>query len=83
MSTSAHLNALPNRRAVVSRRLIGHLTYATLDCGHEKHERDKTAILTATEVTPGETLTCFDCAMGIPTPAEMDAWRAAQACPAE
>lgn len=83
MSKPFNISALPNRRAVVSRRLIGHSTYATLDCGHEKHERDKTAILNATEVVPGETLTCFDCGMGIPTPAEMDAWRAAQACPAE
>ncbi|MEE1883384.1 hypothetical protein V0R55_24780 [Pseudomonas soli] len=76
MSTPAPRNTLPNRRAVVSRRLIGHSTYATLDCGHEKHEREKTAILNATEVVPGETLTCFDCAMGIPTPAEVEAWRA-------
>lgn len=77
MSKPFSINNLPNRRAVVSRRLIGHWVHATLDCGHEKHERDKPFSFTATEVLPGEKLTCFDCAMGIPTPAEFAAWCAA------
>lgn len=73
------LDDLPHRRGVVSHRLIGHWVYALLDCGHEKHERDTPFSFTATEVHPGEKLTCFDCCMGIPTPAEVEAWRAAQA----
>ncbi|MDF4211112.1 hypothetical protein P2W50_31160 [Pseudomonas protegens] len=52
-----------HRRAVVSRRFVGHLVYASLDCGHEKHERDTPFSFTATQVTPGETLTCWDCSM--------------------
>lgn len=79
MSKPFNLNDLPNRHAVVSRRLVGHMVYATLACGHEKYERDKPFSFTAKEVAPGEKLTCHDCGMGIPTPAEVEAWRAASA----
>lgn len=62
MSKFASINDLPHRRAVVSRRFVGHLVYALLDCGHEKHERVPFSF-TATKVVPGEKLTCWDCAM--------------------
>lgn len=52
-----------HRRTVLSRRFVGHLVYASLDCGHEKHERDTPFSFTATQVMSGEKLICWDCSI--------------------